>query len=114
MITTKVPLHFLNGDASPAVKLEGQTLMHAITEHEITCLPADLPKSIEVDLAGMVGGAKVLLADITLPAHVTYVPRGDGLNPLPVLPPPKKGAREDGTDENSQATPAAPDAPASE
>src|SRR3546814_16201761 len=61
MITTKVPLHFLNGDASPAVKLEGQTLMHAITELEITCLPADLPKSIEVDLAGMVGGAKVLL-----------------------------------------------------
>ncbi|MDN5842122.1 MAG: 50S ribosomal protein L25/general stress protein Ctc [Alcaligenaceae bacterium] len=113
-ITTKVPVHFLNGDTCPAVKLAGQTIMHAVTELELTCLPADLPKSIVVDLAELVGGAKVHLADITLPDNVTYVPRGDELNPLLALAQPKKGATEDSTDTDEPAAPEAPEAPAAE
>ena len=113
-VTTKVPVHFLNGDTSPAVKLAGQTIMHALTELEITCLPANLPKSIQVDLAGLVGGAKLHLSDITLPSGVKYVPRGEDLNPLLASAQAKKGAADEGTDEETPAAPEAPEAPAAE
>lgn len=79
-ITTKVPLHFINGEASPAVKLGGAIISHVATELEISCLPADLPASIEVDLSKLEAGAIVHLADITLPKGVTAVVHGD--NPV--------------------------------
>jgi large subunit ribosomal protein L25 len=79
-ITTKVPLHFVNGDVAPAVKLSGQIISHVITELEITCLPADLPQFIEVDLGKMLGGTSLHLSEITLPKgvkHVTHGTEGD-------------------------------------
>ncbi|MFW7340442.1 50S ribosomal protein L25/general stress protein Ctc [Pollutimonas sp. H1-120] len=75
-ITTKVPLHFINGDISPAVKLSSQIISHVMTELEVTCLPANLPKFIEVDLAQLTGGANVYLSDITLPKGVTHTVHG--------------------------------------
>src|SRR5690606_824314 len=48
-ITTKVPLHFLNVESSPAVKLSGAVVTHPVTEVEIACLPGNLPQAIEVD-----------------------------------------------------------------
>lgn len=75
-ITTKVPLHFINGDISPAVKLSSQIISHVVTELEVTCLPANLPKFIEVDLAELTGGANVYLSDITLPKGVTHTVHG--------------------------------------
>lgn len=75
-ITTKVPLHFINGDVSPAVKLSGQIISHVMTELEVTCLPANLPQAIEVDLATLVGGGNVYLSDITLPKGVTHTVHG--------------------------------------
>lgn len=76
-ITTKVPLHFINGDISPAVKLSAAVITHPITEIEISCLPADLPQGIEVDLAQMEGGAVLHVADVKLPEGVTLVQQGD-------------------------------------
>src|SRR5690606_11447922 len=75
-ITTKVPLHFVNGENSPAVKLGGAVITHVLTEIEITCLPKDLPTGVEVDLSALEAGATVHLADITLPEGVTFVPAG--------------------------------------
>ncbi len=75
-ITTKVPLHFINGESSPAVKLSGQIISHVMTELEITCLPANLPQSIEVDLATLTGGSNVYLSDITLPKGVVHTVHG--------------------------------------
>lgn len=80
-ITTKVPLHFLNGDESPAVKLSRQVISHVQTDLEITCLPANLPQGIEVDLGQMVAGSTVYLEDVTLPKGVTYA----GVDANPVL-----------------------------
>ncbi|CAM4343702.1 50S ribosomal protein L25/general stress protein Ctc [Bordetella tumbae] len=79
---TKVPLHFINGDESPAVKLSSAIISHVVTELEITCLPAALPQFIEVNLADLLGGASVHLADIKLPKGVTYVAHGGDANPL--------------------------------
>src|SRR5690606_34838310 len=75
-ITTKVPLHFINGDASPAVKINGQIISHVMTELEVTCLPADLPQAIEVDLGELEGGGNVYLSNITLPQGVTHTVHG--------------------------------------
>src|SRR5690606_30357929 len=75
-ITTKVPLHFINGEISPAVKVSSQIISHVVTELEVTCLPANLPQFIEVDLAQRVGGANVYLSDITLPKGVTHTVHG--------------------------------------
>src|SRR5215831_3586060 len=50
-IHMKVPLHFLNAEVSPAVKEAGAVINHVMNEIQISCLPADLPEFIEVDLA---------------------------------------------------------------
>ena len=68
-----MPLHFLNAEVSPAVKLSGAIISHVLTELEITCLPAALPQFIEIDLKDLLPGASVHLADIKLPKGVTYV-----------------------------------------
>lgn len=81
-VTTKVPVHYLNSDQCPAVKIAGQIIIHGPVELDITCMPANLPSSIEVDLGKMTGGSRVHLDDITLPKGVTYVPRGEDTNPL--------------------------------
>ena len=50
-IHKKVALHFINADVSPAVKLSGAVISHVLTDLDISCLPADLPEFIEVDLS---------------------------------------------------------------
>ena len=92
-IHTKVPVHFINGENSPAVKIGGAIISHVINELDVSCLPADLPAAIEVDLSNIEAGASVHLADITLPKGVTAVAHGDE-NPvlaLAVVPAGNKG-----------------------
>lgn len=107
-VNTKVPVHYLNADKSPAVKLAGQVVTHGPAELDITCLPANLPQFIEVDLGGMIGGSRLHLADITLPMGVKYVPHGEDTNPLMAQAAAPKGAAAD------EASDAAPEAPAAE
>ncbi len=71
VISVKVPLHFINEEASPAAKAGG--LHRVVSELEISCLPADLPAFIEVDLAGITVGQSVHLKDLKLPAGVKAV-----------------------------------------
>jgi len=82
MLHTKVPLHFINAENSPAVKLSSAVISHVHTELDIVCLPAALPQYIEVDLGGLLGGASVHLADITLPKGVSYNAHGGDANPV--------------------------------
>ena len=82
VLHTKVPLHFLNAEISPAVKLSGAIISHIVTELEITCLPSTLPQFIEVDLSNVLAGGVVHLADIKLPIGVTYSVHGGDANPF--------------------------------
>lgn len=109
-ITTKVPLHFMNGDASPAVKLSNNIITHITTELDITCLPANLPQNIEVDLGELLGGGTLHLADITLPKGVTYVPRGSDTNPVLAAALAKRVSAEDTAADAAEASSAEPDA----
>jgi large subunit ribosomal protein L25 len=69
-IHMKVPLHFLNAEASPGVKTGGGIISHVLNELTIACLPADLPTSIEVDLATLALGHSVHVSDVKLPKGV--------------------------------------------
>ena len=69
-LRTKVQLHFLNQEKSPAGKTGGVVIMHELTDVEVSCLPKDLPEAIEVDLADLAVGAVVHLSDLKLPAGV--------------------------------------------
>lgn len=75
-IHVKVPLHFINAEVSPAVKLGGAVISHVMNELDIACLPADLPEFVEVDLSNVEAGASVHLGDIKLPTGVSAVLHG--------------------------------------
>ncbi|MEA3276818.1 MAG: 50S ribosomal protein L25/general stress protein Ctc [Pseudomonadota bacterium] len=64
-----VPIHFLNEDESVGVKMGGSVL-HALTELDIACLPKHLPESIDVDMTGLDVGAVVAVSDLPLPEGV--------------------------------------------
>lgn len=103
-LRTKVPLHFVNAEISPAVKLSGAIISHVATELEVTCLPSALPQFIEVNLADILAGASIHLADIKLPMGVTYVPHGGEDNPLLAAAVTKGGAA---AADEAEAAPAA-------
>ncbi|MBP0599976.1 50S ribosomal protein L25/general stress protein Ctc [Herbaspirillum sp. LeCh32-8] len=70
---TKVPLHFVNAEVSPAVKLHSGIISHVAAELDVTCLPKNLPEFIEVDLSKLDVGQSIHLADLKLPNGVTAV-----------------------------------------
>ncbi|MDP2560949.1 50S ribosomal protein L25/general stress protein Ctc [Psychrobium sp. 1_MG-2023] len=77
VLHTSVPVHFINEDASAAVKSGGVVAHHA-NEIEVACLPSALPEFIEVDVANLEVGQTVHLSDVTFPAGVTSVELAKG------------------------------------
>jgi large subunit ribosomal protein L25 len=75
-IHVKVPLHFVNAEVSPAVKLSAAVISHVMTELDVSCLPGNLPEFVEVDLSKVEAGASIHLSDITLPEGVTAILHG--------------------------------------
>ncbi len=69
----KVPLHFINADIAPAVKLVGGIVQHVLTDIEVRCLAKDLPAFIEVDLKDLVAGHSLHISHLTLPAGVEVI-----------------------------------------
>ena len=78
----KVPIHYSGEENSPAVKTDACLVNHVVTELDISCLPADLPEFIAIDLSGLKKGSSLHLNDIALPKGVTAVTHG---KPNPVL-----------------------------
>jgi large subunit ribosomal protein L25 len=72
-IHMKVPLHFINAETSPAVKLNGAIVSHVTTEVAVSCLPKDLPEFIEVDLGQLDVGHSIHVSALALPPGVTVV-----------------------------------------
>ncbi|KND61073.1 LSU ribosomal protein L25p [Candidatus Burkholderia verschuerenii] len=79
---TKVPLHFMNQETNPAVKLSGAVITHVVTELEVECLPADLPEFLEIDLAKIEAGQTMHAKDIVLPKGVSLTLAIDAENPV--------------------------------
>ena len=62
-----IPLHFINEELSPGVKLGGASVSHLLTELEVSCLPQDLPEYIEIDIAPMQLNDMLHIRDLKLP-----------------------------------------------
>ena len=77
-LQTRVPLNFINEDTCVGVKLGGGLIAHTMTDIEVSCLPKDLPESIDVDMAEIDVGQIVHLSDLTLPDGVESVSLSQG------------------------------------
>ena len=72
-LQVNVPLHFINEENCVGVKIGGGNITHNLTEVEISCLPADLPEYIEVNMEDVEVGSSLHLSDLVLPEGVTVV-----------------------------------------
>jgi large subunit ribosomal protein L25 len=107
----KVPVHYTGAEESQAVKLEHCLVNPVVNDLDISCLPADLPEFIEVDLSGLKKGMSLHLNDITLPKGVKAVTHG---KPNPVLVSVVTSAAEESAETAAAGTEAAAAAPVAE
>ena len=100
----KVPLHFINADLAPGVKLGGGTVSHAMNDIDVTCLPQDLPAFIEVDLKDLQAGQTLHVSQLVFPQGVKPIVHGSD-DPVVVAITAKRAAAAVG--EVGEAAPAA-------
>jgi len=68
-LTTEVPLKFIG--ESPAVKQLAGTLVHSIDALTVTCLPANLPSHIDVDISSLKNFSDVItVGSLAMPTGV--------------------------------------------
>ena len=91
-IHQKVPLHFVNGDLAPGVKLGGGKVTVTMNEVDVTCLPQDLPAFVEVDLKDLQAGATIHVSQLVLPKGVKPVVHGSDDPVVVSIPAKKSGA----------------------
>jgi large subunit ribosomal protein L25 len=77
-IQVSIPLHFIDEDKCVGVKDEGGSIIHSMTDVEISCLPGDLPEYLEVFMALVELNQSVHLSDLALPQGVTIVALSHG------------------------------------
>ena len=75
-IHMKIPRHYSGEEESNAVKIDKALVNHILNELEVSCLPADLPEAINIDLSKLEKGATLTLKDIALPKGVEPVLHG--------------------------------------
>jgi len=67
-----IPLHFVGDDVAPGLS-EGGVIYHAISDVEVSCLPANLPEFIEVDTSQLKLNETLHLSNLKLPKGVELV-----------------------------------------
>jgi large subunit ribosomal protein L25 len=70
-ITLTVPIHFIGEAVAVGVKDQGGIIEHSLTDVEVSCLPANLPEYLELDVSGMQLNEILHLSDIKYPEGVT-------------------------------------------
>jgi len=70
-IIMNIPLHFTNEDICVGVKIEGGAISHNLNEVNISCLPANLPEFLDVDMAECKLNDTIHLSSLQLPQGVT-------------------------------------------
>jgi large subunit ribosomal protein L25 len=81
-----IPLHFIGGEEAPGLK-DGGVISHIMADVEVSCLPADLPEHIEVDVTNMILNQVIHLSELKLPKGVELVAFAHGVEgyDLPVV-----------------------------
>jgi large subunit ribosomal protein L25 len=80
-IHMRLPVHFVNADICPGVKVGGGVVQPALNAIDIQCLPDDLPAFIEVDLKDMELNDTLHVMDIPMPKGVEPVTKVKHENP---------------------------------
>ena len=71
-MTATVPLEFVG--VSKAVKENGGTMVHVVSELEVECLPSDLPSHIEVDISSLnTFDDSIRVSDLKIPSGVVVL-----------------------------------------
>ena len=69
-LVTNIPLHFIGADDNETIRL-GAILNQFVNSVEVSCLPADLPTSIDVDITNLALGDHISLTGLDMPKGVT-------------------------------------------
>ena len=77
-IIVNVPVHYINGDLSPAVKLQGGQIQIVDNSIKVECLPSQLPEYIEIDLINANVDEIIHISNIKLPEGVSSVDLAHG------------------------------------
>jgi large subunit ribosomal protein L25 len=84
-ISILVPIKFLNEASCPAVKIGGGRISHQMNDVIVTCLAADIPEFISVDMQDVPAGGIVHLSDLEMPKGVIVTALATGAkNDTPV------------------------------
>ena len=81
-VEVRVPLHFINGDLAPGVKMDGGSISHVLNEVLVRSAATSIPEFIDVDLIILGNGnSSVHLSDLKLPEGVELMSlvRGEDL-----------------------------------
>ncbi|MDO5623577.1 MAG: 50S ribosomal protein L25/general stress protein Ctc [Pseudomonadota bacterium] len=101
-IHMKVPLHYSGEEESNAVKIDKCLVNHILNELDVSCLPADLPEAINVDLSKLEKGDTLTLKAVELPKGVEAVLHGHSAEDVVlvsvVMPAAEKSAADDAAD----------------
>jgi len=105
-VQMNAPIHFINEEEATK---KGGIVAHHANEIAISCLPADLPEYIEVDVSSLEVGETIHLSDITLPKGVTSDELAKGEDhdqALVTINAPKAAAEEDEDEAAPEEAPA--------
>jgi large subunit ribosomal protein L25 len=81
-VTKRVPLHFINEENSPAVKVDKCLVNHVVNELLIQCLASQLPEFLTIDLGTLAKGQSLHVKDIKLADGLKVMTQG---KPNPVI-----------------------------
>lgn len=80
-VRVKVPLHLINGEISPAVKLHSGRIAQLATSVELLVKANAIPEYLELDLKNIGGGQILHLSDVPLPKGAISTALRRGANP---------------------------------
>ncbi len=108
VLTMTLPIHFIGEQDCVGVKTTGGIISHLMTEVEISCLPADLPESLQLDVSALDLNESLHLSDIELPegVHITTLMHDENNehdHAVVAILPPKVSAVEEETVESADA-----------
>jgi len=109
-IHMRVPLHFINADIAPGVKVGGGIVSHVLNEMEVACLPAHLPAAIEVDLSTLDLGHSIHVSDIKMPKGVEVTGHHHGGDAVATVQIPRGAVEAAAEAATTEAAPAAGEA----
>lgn len=90
-ITLNVPIHIVGEDVAVGVKEQGGVIEHVVTDVEISCLPANLPEFLELDVSELQLNEIMHLSDIKYPEGVTSTQLAHDFDaPVVAIHPPRR------------------------